>query len=143
MPEVTTNRGIPDHSFAPRLAACQGCHAGATSFDISSGQTAIKTAMLQFEAALNTAGYLTRSVAATYLTLQPTELGDGNFDLDQPRPGGPSLTANQAGALYNYILIARGGASGVHNPTYTKQLIVDSYTSLTGNVPPISLSRPN
>ena len=143
MPAVTENRGVPDHSFAPRLSACQGCHAGATSFDISSGQTTIKTAMLQFEMALNNAGYLTRSVAATYLTLQPTELGDGNFDLDQPRPWGSPLTAAQAGALYNYILIARGGASGVHNPTYIKQLLVDSYNSLPGVLPTLALSRPN
>jgi hypothetical protein len=143
MPEVTANRGVPDHSFAPRLSACQSCHAGETSFDISGGQTLVIGGMRQLQAALNTAGYLTRGLTSPYPGLQPTELTDNAFELDQPRPGGPALTAAQAGALYNYILIARGGASGVHNPTYIKQLLVDSYTSLTGNVPPISVPRPN
>jgi hypothetical protein len=143
MPEVTANRGVPDHSFAPRLSACQGCHAGATSFDVSAGQTLVIGGMRQFQAALNAAGYLTRGLTSPYPGLQPTELTDNAFDLDQPRPGGAALTVSQAGALYNYILIARGGASGVHNPTYIKQLLVDSYTALTGNVPPITVSRPN
>ena len=31
---------------------------------------------------------------------------------------GGLLTQDQAGALYNYILVARGGAYGVHNPKY-------------------------
>jgi hypothetical protein len=36
------------------------------------------------------------------------------------------------GAVYNYLLVARGGASGVHNTTYIAQLLYDSYSSLTG-----------
>jgi hypothetical protein len=143
MPPVATNSGVPDHSFAPRLSACQSCHVDATSFDIDGGQSLIKTAMFFLEAGLNSAGYLTRSTAAPYAALAGTQLTDGAFDTDQPRPGGPALTADQAGALYNYILIARGGATGVHNPKYTQQLIYDSYNAITGNVPPINIPRPN
>ncbi len=143
MPSVASNGGVGDHSFNPKLVACQGCHTGATNFDMGGGQSTIKGQMIQLEAALNTAGYLTRSATPTYLPLQPvTELGDGNFELDQPRPGGPTLTGDQAGALYNYILIARGGAMGVHNPTYVKQLIFDSYLAVNNNVPMLNVVRP-
>jgi Cytochrome c552 len=142
MPEVTANRGVPDHSFAPRLSACQSCHAGETSFNISGGQTLVKGGMVMFQKALNDLGYLTRSVASPYAILQPTEIADGAFELDQPRPGGAPLTAAQAGALYNYILIARGGASGVHNPTYIKQLLVDSYAQVQGANPAMTVPRP-
>ena len=50
--------------------------------------------------------------------------------------GGLSLTQDQAGALYNYILVARGGAYGVHNPKYIAQLLYDSYIALTGSRSP-------
>jgi hypothetical protein len=42
------------------------------------------------------------------------------------------LTQDQAGAVYNYLTVARGGAYGVHNPKYIAQLLYDSYFSLTG-----------
>ena len=103
--------------------------------------------MFELQNALNTAGYLTRSQAPPYAPLRPSELSDGLFQSDLTNPGGgadgglPSLTANQAGAVYNYLLIARGGAMGVHNPKYVRQLIFDSYFALTGQ-PPATLARP-
>jgi len=42
-----------------------------------------------------------------------------------------TLTQDQAGAIYNYILVARGGAYGVHNPKYISQILYDSYFALT------------
>jgi hypothetical protein len=146
MPKVTANAGVPDHTFNAQIVACTGCHSGAKSFDINGGQSLLKSAMFELQAALNNlngAACLTRSTAAPYLPLQPSELADGHFELDTTRPGcnaGP-LTADQAGALYNYILVARGGALGVHNPKYTQQLVFDSYFTLTGN-PPTSIPRP-
>jgi hypothetical protein len=53
---------------------------------------------------------------------------------------GVTLTAAQAGAMYDYILVARGGAYGVHNPLYEKQLMYDSYEAVTGNPPPTFIS---
>jgi hypothetical protein len=141
MPDVADNLGVADHSFEPQLSVCTNCHAGATSFDVNGGETLIQNAMTEFQAALNAAGLLTRSAASPYATLQPTELTDHQFQLDQPRPGGPVLTADQAGALYNYILIARGGGSGVHNPKYTQQLLYDSFFAITGQAP-VSIPRP-
>jgi hypothetical protein len=46
-----------------------------------------------------------------------------------------TLSASEAGALYNYELIAKGGGNGVHNPKYTQQLIYDSIFALTGKAP--------
>ena len=62
-------------------------------------------------------------------------VGDGQWAADLTTPG-VTLTADQAGALYNYILVARGGAYGVHNPLYEKELLYDSYVAVTGNPPP-------
>jgi hypothetical protein len=141
MADVATNSGVPDHSFEPRVSTCQNCHLGTTTFDVNGGQSLVKSAMFELEAALNTAGLLTRSTAAPYAALQASELADGDFSTDTALPGGAAITANQAGALYNYLLIAHGGASGVHNPKYIEQLVFDSYLSLTGN-PLTSYPRP-
>ena len=51
------------------------------------------------------------------------------------------LTQDQAGAIYNYILVARGGAYGVHNPKYIGEILYDSYFALSG-LPLASLARP-
>jgi hypothetical protein len=148
MGDVAENSAVADHSFNPRLSACVNCHAGATSFDINGGQTRMTAAMHELQIALNDAGYLTRSAAAPYAALAASELADGAFALDQTRPGGVgidggsgALTADQAGALYDYIIVARGGASGVHNPKYEQQLLFDSYLALKG-LPPTTFQRP-
>jgi hypothetical protein len=146
MAPVTANQNVPDHSFNPSLSVCLGCHLGATSFDINGGETLNQTEMFELEADLNTAGYLTRSSTAPYLPLSAANLADGQFSTDSPRTGAGAtdggaailLTAGEAGALYNYELIAKGGGNGVHNPKYTQQLIFDSIFALT-NKPPLSL----
>ncbi len=143
MAPVVDNQNVGDHSFEPSLSVCLGCHAGATSFDINGGQTLDQTEMFELEADLNKAGFLTRSTAAPYLALTAANLMDGQFVSDFARTGagavdgGPAITlsASQAGALYNYFLIAKGGGSGVHNPKYEQQLIYDSVFALTGKAP--------
>jgi hypothetical protein len=143
MPDVASNQGVPNHTFNPQLSACSssGCHTPApTTFDIAGGESVVKGAMTDLERAMNNQGWLTRSAAAPYTPLTDPDagggnVGDGNWDEDTPLPG-PTLTAAQAGALYNYILAARGGAYGVHNPLYTEQLLYDSYVAVTGNTPP-------
>lgn len=141
MPTVTTNGNTPNHSFYAQLSACTTCHAAAKNFDVDGQQSQIKAALFELQAALNAAGYLTRSSGAPYEALTSDQLGDGAFASDLTRPNGapdggvPTLTADQAGALYNYLIIARGGALGVHNPRYVRQLIFDSYKAITGNAP--------
>lgn len=61
---------------------------------------------------------------------------------DGSRPGEAPLASSEAGAPYNYLLIARGGAGGVHNPLYTMQLMFDSYVAVTGMPPSTMPTRP-
>lgn len=141
MPPVATNGNAPNHSFYAQLGACTSCHVGATSFDVSGAQSQFKVGLFELQKALNDAGYLTRSASAPYAVLAPSELADGHFELDKGRS--PNiLTSDQAGAVYNYYLLARGSALGVHNPKYAKQLLFDSYFAIK-NAPPTSLARPN
>jgi hypothetical protein len=136
MVNVADNDNVLDHSFNPSLTACLGCHATATNFNINGFQSQVQSALTQIETTLNSYGLLTRASASPYTALTSAELGDGNWSEDQPVPGGTIdgalLTQDQAGALYNYLVVARGGASGVHNTTYIAELLYDSYFALTG-----------
>jgi hypothetical protein len=50
--------------------------------------------------------------------------------------------ADQAGALYNYLLIARRKDEGVHNIKYTAELLWDSIQLLKGANPAFISVRP-
>lgn len=147
---VAGNKGVPDHSMIPALAYCKSCHTTYTgsSYDIQSGQSVVRSALKELEAALNAKGLLTRSAAKPYQPLSVEEMADGNYYLDKTRPGSNSdgtdqvLDAPTAGALYNYLIIARGRDFGVHNPTYTKQLLWDSIKQIKGANPTSMSSRP-
>jgi hypothetical protein len=146
MVSVAANSNVADHSFQPQVSACVGCHAGVTNFNVNGFETDVKSALTEMETWLNDEGLLTRAAAAPYVPLTTAELGDGNWAEDQPVPGGTVdgggvLTQDQAGAIYNYILVARGGAYGVHNPKYIGELLYDSYLALTG-VPLTNFARP-
>jgi hypothetical protein len=148
MPNVTSNANVPDHSFNPQLSVCASCHMPApTNFDVGGGETVIKSAMTDLQRALNNQGWLTRATAPPYTPLTDPDggagqVGDGNWADDNPLPG-VTLTAAQAGALYNYLIISRGGAYGVHAPLYEGQLLYDSYEAVTGGAPPTySAGRP-
>lgn len=147
MPPVVENAGIGNHSFYAQLSACQqgGCHVDTTSFDVIGGMSAMGTNIQDLRVALNDAGYLTRSTAAPYAPLSATDLKDLNFSLDKSRPdvANTALSADIAGAVYNYLLLARGSASGVHNPLYTRQLVFDSYKAIKSAPPPSLLTRPH
>jgi hypothetical protein len=150
MVTVAANSGVPDHSFTPQLSACLNCHAGATNFDVNGFETDIKAGLTEMETFLNGQGLLTRASAAAatapfYPPLTTAQIGDGNWSQDNPVPGGSLdgglLTQDQAGAIYNYILIARGGAYGVHNPKYIGELLYDSYAAVSGSTLP-GFARP-
>ncbi len=89
---------------------------------------------------------LTRAAAAPYGPLDADDLADNQFHLDSVRPGGGAGGANvvadrpTAGALYNYLIIARSKDFGVHNPTYAKQLLWDSINQIKKTVKPTSLA---
>jgi hypothetical protein len=150
MPGVPANKDVPDHTMHPAIAFCKSCHTTYTgkTFDIQGGQSNVRTTLRELEAALNAKGLLTRTPARPYLELSGTELTDGNFHLDKTRPGSGdagvdlSLDPATAGALYNYLIIARSKDFGVHNPTYTKQLLWDSIKQIKGTNPTSMSSRP-
>src|SRR5205085_1956117 len=132
---------FPDHSMRVTTATCNGsgCHNNVTSFDVAGGQGVVKAALGQLQGLLNDLGAITRSPSAPYDPLTQAQLKDGRYDLDGTKPGGFDQTT--AGALYNYLLIARGSAWGAHNPYYTKELLFDSITAL-GGVPAAIPTRP-
>lgn len=135
MPGVASNQGVGDHSFYPRLSACQNCHAGATSFNILNAQTHTTEKLQLLRATLNGLNLLSRDGVAP---LDATALADKNFDEDRALPAS-NVPADTAGALYNYFLVARGGALGVHNASYTSQLLYDSIQAAGGSV--VGLTR--
>ena len=143
MGKSAANGNMPDHSMRVTMQSCQaaGCHVGATTFDVLGGQGTVKSALGELRGLLNDAGFLTRSETAPYAALTASELADTHFALDKTRPTA-GLTADQAGALYDYLLVARGSASGVHNPAYTKELIFDSVFALKGAAPAAIPTRP-
>jgi hypothetical protein len=144
MPAVAANGNVGDHSFYPRISACQtsGCHANVTSFDVGGGMSAMKSGIQELRTELNALGWLTRSESAPYAELSPDELGDQQYHEDSVRPGATGLTRDQAGALYNYLLLARGSGGGVHNPVYVRQLIHDSFRAVTNRAPATIPVRP-
>jgi hypothetical protein len=153
MPGVATNGNTPDHSMTPGITFCKSCHTTYTgsNYDIQSGQSTVRAGLKELQAVLNGRGLLTRSEAAPYQPLTATQMTDGAYELDKTRPGsgvsGDGGVADQvldgptAGALYNYLIIARGKDHGVHNPTYTKQLLWDSIKQLTGANPSFMSGR--
>lgn len=149
MSPVAGNANVPDHTMKPNVAYCKTCHTSytGTNFDIQGGRTVVKNGLSELQVALNAAGLLTRAAAAPYGPLADEDLADAQFNLDQTRPGGNgganfTLDALTAGALYNYLLLARGKDLGVHNPTYEKQLLWDSIKQITGANPTTLASRP-
>ncbi len=144
MGKAPANGGFPDHSMRVTVQTCQtaGCHAGATSFDVLGGQGTVRSALGELRVLLNDAGLLTRSETAPYEALSAAELADTQLALDKSRPTTVPLTADQAGALYDYFLVARGAALGVHNPAYTKELIFDSVFVFKGAAPAAIPVRP-
>jgi hypothetical protein len=93
------------HFYEPDVAACQECHEGAENFDLNGVQTEVQ-AMLD-------------------------ELGDllvaeGVLDVNGPEghPIVEEAPENVALALYNWIYVAHeDGSLGVHNPSYTMDLL--------------------
>ena len=130
MPSVGSNQNVGDHSFYPQLSACKTCHAGATSFNILNAQTRTTKGLQVLRGTLNARNLLSRDGLGP---LDAAALADVHFEEDKALTAS-NVPADTAGALYNYLLIARGGALGVHNASYTSQLIYDSVKALGGDL---------
>lgn len=144
MQPVAANGNTRDHTMKPVINVCKTCHTTytGTDFNIDGGRGIVTAGLRELEAQLNAAGLITRTAADG---LTPEELADNQFHMDSPRPG--TLDAQIAGAVYNYLVIARGKDLGVHNPRYTKQLLWDSIRVVRarysgGGAPTFLASRP-
>ncbi|MEP7051294.1 MAG: hypothetical protein ABJB12_13120 [Pseudomonadota bacterium] len=144
MPDVQSNQGIGNHTFAPVVSTCTsaGCHTKAKNFDVGGGKTAMRAGIQELRVALNSKGWLTRSATTPYAPLTVADLADTQFSLDLTMPNVTGLTGDEAGAVYNYLILARGSADGVHNPLYVRQLIFDSVKAITGLAPVTLPARP-
>jgi len=144
MPDIESNQGVGDHSFAAHIDTCTtaGCHTRAKDFDVGGGRSAMTAGIQELRVALNNKGWLTRSDAPPYAPLSVAELADTELEHDSILPGATGLTGDEAGAVYNYLLLARGSAGGVHNPLYVRELIFDSVKSITGVAPATLPVRP-
>ena len=145
MPGIDSNEAVGNHSFKPQQSVCLDCHSPAQlqdGFDVNGGQSLVKTMLRKLRILLNsddTYHALTSETAAG-AALSANALNGDDFALDETRPGAglgaaSTMSQDQAGAVYNYLLVARGSAFGVHNPRYTKQLIWDSYEALYNALP--------
>jgi hypothetical protein len=114
-----------DHLLSPSLQrhaieSCQTCHADASNFDIDGTQTEVDALIEELEALLVDKGLL--AVAPH----EPWHEGP-----PEVHPVVGEYPEAEAGALWNYILIAiEDGSHGVHNPAYTKTLLQASIDAL-------------
>jgi hypothetical protein len=129
MPAVASNMSVGDHSFQPQLSACKTCHVDPEA-TLATGESRTITKLSRLRDALNALDLLSRD-GTTKLDVPAT---DTDFASDVALPHPATVTADVAGALYNYFLFARGGAMGAHNPMYTSQLLYDSIQAAGGDL---------
>jgi hypothetical protein len=93
------------HTFEPELAACLECHDDAENFDIGGVQTEVQAMLDELGELLVAEGVLSENSP------------DGHPTVEEA-PEGVAI------ALYNWIYVAHeDGSLGVHNPSYTKDLL--------------------
>jgi hypothetical protein len=94
-------------SVVENVAGCTGCHSGLTNFDVNGAMTEIETLLGQLETKLVDAG-----------------IWDATTQLVKASSSAPQvLSANKAGALFNFQFIREDASKGAHNPKYAKALL--------------------
>ena len=89
------------HTFEPKLVACQGCHPGATDFDVYGVQTQTQNLIDQLQAEIDASG--------------PTD----------------QATVEYERALYVLEVAESEGSLGVHNTDYIQKLLQDAIDKYT------------
>lgn len=109
---VTCHLGeTDDHTYEVTPAACVECHGEIEDFDLGGTQTDVQAMLDELEAALK---------------------GKGLLDADGGIVVG-SYPEAEAGALWNWIYVAHEDKSlGVHNPSYTKDILQAGLDALSG-----------
>ncbi len=124
---VTCHIGENDnHTFEAVEDSCTGCHPDADGFDINGLQTEVEALIAELGDLLVAKGLL--AAETEY------EIGeDGVIEevVVGYHPVVGTYTAAESSALWNYIMIEiEDGSLGVHNPTYTKDLLNASIAAL-------------
>ncbi len=99
-----------NESEVQNTAGCQAqaCHSGITSFDVDGVQTEVKALLEELKTKLIAIGALSNSGS----------------------PVSGTWTSNQAGAVFNYIMLEEDRSFGVHNSKYIKALLKNSIEAL-------------
>jgi len=97
-----------NHTFAPQVSACVGCHKDATSLDVDGFQTSLAEKVKQLEEALLAKKMIAEG--AEGMAAVPTEKDK-------------SMDAKPAAAMFVYFLYEEDGSMGVHNPKYFTALV--------------------
>ncbi len=93
---------------ADHTDVCTRCHTDLESFDYNGVQTEIETLVTDLQEKLMNAGILDEE--------------------DHAVPG--TYSAEQAGALFNYLLVVEDRSDGIHNYKYTKALLQNTIETL-------------
>lgn len=93
----------------PLAAVCAKCHEGATNFNVAGIQTTVDSLMAVLKEKL-------------------VEKGIYNTANDLAKTG--THAANVAAAYYNYKFVYYDKSKGVHNPKYTKAILINSIEAL-------------
>jgi hypothetical protein len=101
--------GKANHTWEPSVDACKTCHAGATSFDVDGKQTEIDGLIAQLKTLLTTSGLLAANGNPVL----------GTYPIDD------------AGALYNYLIIVEDKSHGVHNYAYIKAILQEGISLMS------------
>ncbi len=112
-------------SKVEHVASCaqSNCHPGATKFDIDGKVTEIKGLIAQLREKLIEKGLLDVSRNTT-----GEEVLNEYIMLPGNRP--KKFSALEAGAVLNYLLVAKDRSNGIHNYKYTKALLVNTLNAL-------------
>jgi formate-dependent nitrite reductase cytochrome c552 subunit len=90
---------------------CTDCHS-----DVSALETKIENTKLEIEGLVD--------------SLETKLIADGLLDAASHRVVPGAYTNDQAGAVYNYIFVAKDGSYGMHNYEYAKKLLQNSLAAL-------------
>ena len=113
----TMNMAYTFHGSAvDNVAGCNNdaCHSGLTDFDYNGTQDSVETYLMALRSVLGTAGYL-----------------DTTTNLVRASSSNPLiLNRDQAGALYNFLLVEPDRSLGVHNTKYVLDALKASIAAL-------------
>ncbi len=100
------------HTFFPNVNGCTSCHPGATDFNINGRQTEIHDLFEELGQLLQDAKLIDATLHSVAYT---SALGKGS-----------PWTSEEAGAVFNFLVVEYDASFGAHNYKYTKALLTNT-----------------